>query len=366
MLAFFCTTKVLFPDGVLPFGRLYVAMMCDTLTQVNFLLSYLQYAAFLRAGNLLENTMLSTEISSTSALLSIALAAAGKAVQRYTRLARKMREHGNEASAEVFERLAGEEQAYRNKISEWASLEGLVVDMDTVPGEWDDPNVVTDYDVQARNPFRCTPYKALAYAVHNIERAFLFYTYVAADSADSDVCHYARVLGREELGRAAALRVLRRQAWRVHKQQVTGSRIDPAVINSTADLLAVVICIEQYLARLFELAGSQFSELKNLVKSTRESLLLAERALHEAGLPGDGVRRELKKIGIWRDAMLSETSDASTALQRLCTDCDRSFAFYNSVVKVAGDEAVMLLAQQHSVLATQRSAELLQLTQEIN
>lgn len=310
--------------------------------------------------------MLSTELTSTSELISISLAAERTAIRRYAELALKMREHGNDESAAVFDKLVGDEQSYHDKISEWASLEDLEIDADATPGEWDDPNVVTDYDVQARNPFRCTPYKALAYAVHNDERAFLFYTYVAADAHDPDVCHYARVLAREELGRAAALRVLRRKAWHAQSEQVAQSRMDPGIIESVPDLLAVIICIEQYLGRLFKLAGSKFTELDSLVTSTRESLVLAEKALREGEPPGTKVQEALKKVGTWRDFMLSETTDATAALRRLCTDCDRSFAFFNMVVKTTGDETVMLMAQQHSVLATQRIEELLRVTQKIN
>lgn len=310
--------------------------------------------------------MLSTEIASTSELISIALAAERKAVQRYTALAARMREHSNVESAVVFDRLATVEQTYHNKIAEWASLEELVIDAGATPGEWDDPNVVTDYDVQARNPFRSTPYKALAYAVHNDERAFLFYTYVAADSDDPDVCHYARVLAREELGRAAELRTLRRQAWHAQSQQIAKSRMDPGLISTVPDLLAVTICIEQYLGRLFKLAGSKFSELEKLTANTRENLNSAEQALREGQPPGAEVTKALKKMGTWRDAMLSETTDATAALRRLCTDCDRSFAFYNLVVKAAKDEAVMLMAQHHSALATQRIEELLRVTRKIN
>lgn len=309
--------------------------------------------------------MLSTEINSTPELMSIALAAGRKAIQRYAELAAGMRQHDNEESAVVFDRLVTDEQAYLGKIAEWASLENLEIDADAVPGEWDDPNVVTDYDVQARNPFRSTPYKVLAYAVHNAERAFLFYTYVTADSQDSDVGHCARVLAREELGRAAALRVLRRQAWHRQSKQIAESRMDPGLINSVPDLLAVTICIEQYLGRLFKLAGSEFSELESLAASTRKNLCLAEKALSEGEPPGSAVTEALKKVGTWRDVMLSETRDATAALRRLSTDCDRSFAFYNLVVKTARDEAVMLMAQHHSALATQRIAELLQVTQKI-
>jgi hypothetical protein len=309
--------------------------------------------------------MLSTDITSTPKLISIALAAGNKAGQRYARLASRMRRHDNEESAAEFDVLFADEQAYQDKISEWAALEDIQIDVDAIPGEWDDPNVETDYDVQARNPFRCTAYKALAYAVHNTERAFLFYTYVSADSSDADVCHHARVLAREELSRAEALRHRRRKAWHAQTEQITTSRIDPRVINSVPDLLVVTICIEQYLGRLFKLAESKFTELKGLAGSTRQSLSVSEKALREGKPPGAGVMEALKKVGTWRDAMLSETRDASAALRRLSTDCDRSFAFYNSVVKTAEDEAVMLMAQQQSVLATQRITELLSVTQKI-
>jgi len=309
--------------------------------------------------------MLSTDISSTPELISIALAAGHKAGRRYARLASRMRRHDNEESAEVFDLLAADEQTYQDKISEWAALEDMQIDADATPGEWDDPNVQTDYDVQARNPFRCTAYKALAYAVHNTERAFLFYTYVTADSSDADVCHYARVLAREELRRAERLRHRRRKAWHAQTGQITTSRIDPRVINSVPDLLAVTICIEQYLGRLFKLAESKFTELEGLADNTRHSLAESEKALREGEPPGAVVTQALQKMGTWRDAMLSETRDASAALRRLSTDCDRSFAFYNSVVKTAEDESVMLMAQQQTALATQRIAELLHVTQKI-
>ena len=309
--------------------------------------------------------MVGTQITTTSELISIAVAAGSKAIRRYSELAARMRRHSNEESAVVFDQLTAKEQAFQDKVTEWAGLEGLIIDADAGPDDWEDPNVETDYDVQSRDPFRCTSYKALASAVHNEERAFLFYTYVAADSHDEDVCHFARVLAREELGHAAALRKLRRQAWHAQSQQLSDSRVDPGVIGSVSDLQAVIICIEQYLGRLFRLAGSEFKQLENLAASTRESLSLTEAALQSGEPPGMRVTQALKKVGTWRDDMLAQTTDATAALRRLCTDCDRSFAFYNSIVKSAGDEAVMLLAQHHSGLATQRIAELRRITQKI-
>jgi rubrerythrin len=302
--------------------------------------------------------MFNTEIDSASELLSIAVAAEGEAIRRYSGLAFKMQQHGNEEAAAVFNKLVDEGRSVENRISEWAELEGLVIAAGIAPLVWDDPNVDTGYDIQACNPYRCTPYKVLAFAVHNEERAFLFYTYVAADSHDADVCHHAKVLARAELDRAAALRVLRRSAWHTQSEQITESRISPAVINGTQDLLAAIVFIEQYLAHLFELAASSFTELGSLATRTRESQRASEKMLKDSESPGSAVTGALQRVARWRDEVLAQTVDAKAALRRLFEDCDRSFAFYNSVVKSTSDEQVMLMAQQHSTLATRRIAEL--------
>lgn len=306
--------------------------------------------------------MFNTNIDSTSELLSIALAAMRQAIRRYSEHALKMREHGNDEAAAVFERLVAKEQGYAKKITEWASLEGIVINADATPVSWKDPGVETDYDVQARNPHRCTPYKALAFAAHNKERAFLFYTYVAADSHAADVCHHAKVLARAELDHAASLRALRRRAWHAQSRQVSKSRIDPGVIDGIPDLLAIIVVIERYLAHLFKLAGGRFPELDSLAASTRGSLSVSEKALHAGDPPGARVTTALQKVTSWSKQILAETLDATAALRRLCTDCDRSFVFYNSVVKLTRDEPVMLMAQQHSALATRRIAELRRVT----
>ena len=179
--------------------------------------------------------MISTDINSTSELVSIALAAERDAVFRYSGLAGKMNEHGNSEACALFNELSTEAREHEEKLAEWASLEEMAVSWEAQPIPWEDPGVAVHYDVQARDPYRCTPYKALAFAVHNEERAFRFYSYVAADSGDPDVCHYARVLARTELRRATALRDKRRRAWHVErKQQRARPRLGPAMRSTWA------------------------------------------------------------------------------------------------------------------------------------
>jgi rubrerythrin len=60
-------------------------------------------------------------------------------------------------------------------------------------------------------------YRALAFAVRNEERAFAFYTYVAAEAVDVAVRALAEDLARDELDHASRLRRLRRRAFRENR-----------------------------------------------------------------------------------------------------------------------------------------------------
>lgn len=307
--------------------------------------------------------MVRTDIHSTSRLVSIALAAERDAVQRYSGLAEKMSRFENDEAGSLFDELSGEAKQHEEKLAEWAELEGLNVTAETIPIGWEDPGVATHYDIQARDPYRCTPYKALAYAVHNEERAFRYYTYVAADSADADVCHYARVLARTELRRAASLRKRRRLAWHLQRDlQRKQPGLLPGIIQSTTDLLAVTACMEQYFINLIDVAQGGYPGVKNLAASTRKYLAEHQKILSEGESPGAGVTKALQNIANWRAKTLSDSNSALAALRRLCADCDRSFAFYDSVVKTTHNEEVMLIAQDLSSLAMERIAELRRVT----
>ncbi len=111
--------------------------------------------------------MLSTNLKTTSDLMSIALQAEREAIRRYSQLSDRMREAGNESAAALFERMVIEEQEHERLLLEWMTRESIDQNPDIGPISWSDPQVSTTYDDEARNPHRSTPYKALAFAVHN-------------------------------------------------------------------------------------------------------------------------------------------------------------------------------------------------------
>jgi len=79
---------------------------------------------------------------------------------------------------------------------------------------WDLPPT---YDEEEARGATLGAYQALAFAVRNEERAFVFYTYVAAEAKDPEVRALAEEFARDELEHAALLRHHRRRAFHAER-----------------------------------------------------------------------------------------------------------------------------------------------------
>ena len=287
--------------------------------------------------------------------MSIALQAEREAIRRYTQLAATMREADNESAAALFERMVIEEQEHERLLLEWMEQENIDENPEIAPISWRDPNISTTYDDEARDPYHSTPYRALAFAVHNEEIAFRFYTHVAAESENEAVCKYAEILAREELGHAALLRAERRRAYHAEREaNAVEPRLDPKAVHNEADLLAAAIHIDHYLADEMKIFTSDSSEIDSLEKETRRQIVSNEDALSGKSPPGEDITRSLEKIESYNLTMAEKASDPDSRLQRLCACCDRSFAFYDTVVETADDETIMLAAQKFTSSALDR------------
>ena len=230
-------------------------------------------------------------VRSLDQLVSLAIAAEQEAVRQYQALADQMRAAGNAEVAALFERLVEEERGHERQLDDWAAQAGVTPRPETQSIRWQHPAVRSDYDAEAVDPARSTAYKALSFAVHNEERAFHFYAYVAAHAEDPRMRRYAELLAREELGHAALLRSMRRQAWRAERATDQGPpRPDPRQIHNLDDLAEAAAQLEQALDSLQAAAG-----------------------------PDDA---------------------------RLRAAFDQSFEFYDAVLSQTDDEAVMLEAQR--------------------
>ena len=101
--------------------------------------------------------MLSTNVKTTSDLMSIALEAEREAIKRYTKLATMMRKGNNESSTALFERMVIEEVEHERLLLEWMKQEKIEVNPNIEPIKWSDPNVSTTYNDEAHDPFFSTP-----------------------------------------------------------------------------------------------------------------------------------------------------------------------------------------------------------------
>ena len=295
--------------------------------------------------------MLSIRVRTTGDLMSIALQAEREAIRRYSQLSTRMREAGNASAAALFDRMVIEEQEHERLLLEWMARESIDENPEIGPIRWRDPQVSTTYDDEARNPHHSTPYKALAFAVHNEEIAFRFYTHVASESDNESVRKYAEILAREELGHAALLRAERRRAYHAERDtSLVEPVLDPRAIHSEADLLAAAIHIDHCLVDTMNMITADAPPLVALAREVQQQISNNEKALaslatNSKELPGEDISRNLEQLESYQAHIEGKTDSLDSNLQRLSIYCDRSFAFYDTVVESTANEAVMLAAQ---------------------
>lgn len=169
-------------------------------------------------------------------LVGIAHAIEVAAIERYRWLAEEMARRGEAETAEAFRKLEAEERRHSAAVDAWAAALGQAVP--DASFDWRLPPEVAQSWEEAAASALLTPYRALAIAVDNEQRAFAFYTYLAARAEDPAVAREAEALARQELEHAAVLRTWRRAAWRRDRRRAGGQAL-PA-IESGADLAAAI------------------------------------------------------------------------------------------------------------------------------
>ncbi|TDQ82913.1 rubrerythrin [Dongia mobilis] len=155
----------------------------------------------------------STHVRSLAELLSIALAIETEAVRRYRELAAAMARRGEAETSAVFADMALEEDGHIRAIQKLAAQVGCPAIQPETHAWRLPPEFAESWDRVAGSAL-LTAYRALAIAVDNEQRAFSFYTFIAAEAEDAETIRFAEVLAQEELNHAALLRKWRRAAYR--------------------------------------------------------------------------------------------------------------------------------------------------------
>lgn len=294
----------------------------------------------------------SAQIRSQSALASTGAAVEQDSARRYSELAALMRDRGESETAALFQRISDEAARHKIELDErgrrGASAERAPVRAPEFLGA-----SVEELDLDI-----ATTYEVVAAAVRDEGRIFRFFSHVVANAPDEAIRKQAEGLAKEELARAALLRIERRRAYHVRSRDSERMALPaPALVESMADLLFVACSIERDLASSFVAAAREHPALRPLGEETRRDSEALEKERAEAGEP----RRALASHHQYlppRETGETGRDVFQTSPKQALISSKRAFAFYDGVVSAATNEAVMLRAQALSALALSRMSAL--------
>jgi rubrerythrin len=213
-------------------------------------------------------TTLHETIKTIDDLLSVAAAMARQSVERYRNMAAHLRERGNLALAAKFDMLAAFEDQRGRAVANRARS-ALGRPPSPTPADWPAAPTVDEHEARAA---LAGPYPAMAFAVRNGERAFAFYTYVAAAADEPAVASLAEELARDELTQASRLRVLRREAF--HQDR-------PATFKIPESVQELQILVRQWEEGAAEQPADAIAAVRRLGSDFDRLALIGERAKDE-------------------------------------------------------------------------------------
>ncbi len=235
------------------------------------------------------------EIGSIDALMTVAVGMEHEAAARYDQLAGVMTERGEAELGTLFRELAALEREHESGLSRWADREGRTTPL-AAAFAWRIPETFGD-EADGMQAHTLTPYRALGIAVRNEERAFTFYSYLAAMADDPAIRLRAEALAREELNHVHQLRMLRRRAFHM-------DRTIPSAPRRARD--------ESELARLAHGLEHSSSELDDAVAAILEANGETDAAaMLRTQAAAD--RQRAKKYGATRPARGSAAAEGSRA-----------------------------------------------------
>ena len=181
-----------------------------------------------------------------------------------------MRRQNKGDLAEVFAQLAAAEREHVDSVTRWSqSRRGKAPDPALV--RWEAPETFDAETATEIGTSRLTtPYRALAMAVRNEERAFAFWSYVAAYSEDSEIKQAAEAMAHEELGHVSTLRKERRRAYhKEHEETERRGHGDTGLMQ--IDARALELRLAAQLADLERgLGGAAAARTRDLLEETMQ------------------------------------------------------------------------------------------------
>lgn len=221
-------------------------------------------------------------VKSLDEMLAIAGMMEQEAAERYTQLAACMRKLGRTEIADLLSTLAAEERDHVSHVEHLAHrMLHHAPDVD-VSGR-DLPKTFGRGDAVGAAAL-LSPYKALSIAVRSEERAFTFWTYVAASSTDSALRELAETFARQELKHAADLRSMRRKVCRNEELSFQSAARREADPQSEAQIRVEAAIVEGFFASYCARAAKALGNGSDMITVTLFTNLADEARRANAAL----------------------------------------------------------------------------------
>lgn len=268
------------------------------------------------------------KVHNLAELMAVAIAIEFDTVRRYERLAALVRARGDMPAAAAFRKLQQIEKGHIDSLTDLARGLSLAVPAPSDTAPLVPPDIAAAWDAVQQSVL-ITPYRALAVAVTNADRAFAYFSYIAANSESDELARQAELLAREELSHAAELRVQRRLAY--HREFSP----EPRALGQAARVIADFRALDRRLMR--SAAGIHRSIAASLAAAgdAEGAALVAALAQREETAAGAATAAAAVRSGKQPAALLLE------ALEPL----ERSSEIYEDVAVHASDQTVLQEAQ---------------------
>lgn len=199
----------------------------------------------------------SAAVTTMEELLALAFAMEQEAIAGYAELSRRMRQENRPELVAAFERLVAGESERLHHVTEWSErISGRPPRISDLRGKL--APIFDDEGAGKVAPELLSAYRAFSMAVRNEERAFIFWTYVAAQAPSDELRRAAEQIARDELGHIATLRGERRRAFHRQRDEHLGRRKQWQLAALERRLAA------QLAARSMQLSGSDADQLAAL------------------------------------------------------------------------------------------------------
>jgi rubrerythrin len=283
-----------------------------------------------------KSTNLQPSFGSTEELMAMAHAMEVEAARRYRQLAVGMRVRQQEELARLFEFLQSLEEKHAVQLAEKAPDTGVAIATQRI--SWDLPE---NFDEEAGTSFLLTPYRALALAVRNEERAFAFYCHVAAEAPDDRTRKFAESLAKDELTHAWLLRRERRRAFRAEAEEHRARAVSlPGSLEEFFDFAAKT---DWYAAQYHHCLADSLQALDRLKEAF-------DRVAQDEA---DSARESAERGGLTLPQPEPEGVPTISGGMRLL---EEAFERYSDIADRSKQEDVLQAAQELAARAVQRLA----------